>query len=68
MTDIDQALEQAAFNAALLPFEPGYLQSLENERVVFALSRKTGISHEELRQRLRARTENHRAARIAADP
>jgi hypothetical protein len=68
MTDIDQALEKAAFAASGLPFEPGYLQSLENERVIFALSSKTGIPHEELRRRLQARTENHRMARMAADP
>lgn len=67
MRDIDQALERAALAAFLLPFEPGYLQSLENERVIFALRSKTALSHEEIRRRLQARTEHHRRARMAGD-
>ena len=68
MRDIDQALEKAALAASLLPFEPGYLQSLENERVIFALSSKSAVPHEEIRRRLQARTEHHRQALLAADP
>ena len=66
MGTIDQVLEKAALAASLLPFEPGYLQSLENERVIFALSSESTVPHVEIRRRLHARTEHHRRALMAA--
>lgn len=59
MTDIDHLLETAAIEAGAVTYDPGYEPCLRHERMIFALSRKTGVSHEQLRSRLLARIKAH---------
>jgi hypothetical protein len=67
MTDIDQLLETAAIEAGAVTYDPGYEPCWQHERMIFALSRNTGVSHEQLRSRLLARIRAHRREHLSKE-